>query len=142
MSLQVLVVGYLDRLEAAHTGAHEYPDAIRIRLGHLESRIAHGLHAGDHAVLHERIHATRIFDAQIGLDIQITNLAAEVRRKSRGVDPRHGTYPAAARQDARPRGLHLIPHGRDDSETRNHDASFAQQRLLRGTIFRLWTCAN
>jgi hypothetical protein len=129
IGLQILVVGLFDGLEAAHARTHENADAIGVLLGHHQPRIAHGLHAGHHAVLHEGIHAARILRAHVRLEIEIANLAAEMGGEIRGVEAGHRADAAATRQDGRPSRRDIVAHRRNDTKTRNHDASFAQPPL-------------
>ena len=130
MILEILVVGLLDGLEAAHSRSHQHANAVGIRLRHLQSGVAHGLHAGHHAVLHEGVHAARVLRAHIGLEVELADLAAEMRWKVAGVETRHRADAAAAGDDRGPRARDVVAHRRDDSKTRNGDASFTQPRLL------------
>jgi len=105
----------LDRFESSHSGTHQHADAVGIGLGDRQSRIAHGLHAGDDPVLHEGIHAARILRAHVGLEIQLADLAAEMRRKAGGIETLDHIDAAAAGQDRGPGGRHVVAHRRDDS---------------------------
>jgi hypothetical protein len=130
----MLVVGLLDRFESAHSRPHEYADAIRVSFGHDQSRVAHGLHASHNPVLHEGIHAPRILRCDVGCEIEFADFTAEMRREGSCVESGDRSDAAAACDDRRPCGLHVISDGGHDSKTRNNDASFTQRRLLVGML--------
>jgi hypothetical protein len=136
MRLQVFVVCLLDGLESAHAGAHENADAVRVRIRHDESGVAHGLHARHHAVLHEAIHSARILGCHVRLQIELPNLAAEMRGEIAGIETRHRADAAAPGDDRGPGAGHVVADRRDNSKTGDDGASLAQPRLLMGFCMR------
>jgi hypothetical protein len=53
-----------------------------------------------------------------------------MRWKVGGIESRYRLDAAAARQDIGPSRRHVVADRRDNSKTRNDDASFAQYQLL------------
>ena len=108
----------------------------------IEPEVAHGLHAGDDAVLHEGIHAPRILGAHVRLEIELADLAAEMRRETAASNRTTGPMPLRpARIDAQPAATSL-PTGETIPRPGNDDASFTQRRSSRQWGVRPCPCAN
>ena len=74
-------------------------------------------------------------------EIEVADLAAEMRGESCRVEAGDRTDAAAAGDDRAPGGCDIVTDRGHDPETRNHDASFAQRRLLNGTLNGRRRCA-
>jgi len=99
----------------------------------LKTGVAHRLDARHHTVLHEGVHAARILRRHVRFQIQLSDFAAEVRRKVGGIESFDGRDAAAPCEDGGPSSRDVVAYRRDDSKTRNDDTPFAQYQPLART---------
>ena len=109
------------------------PQRSRSSLLEIQAGIAHRLHAGGNAVVHELIHAARFLDAHVLLDGEAAHRAAEAGRECRDIKACDRADAAFAAQDRGPGIGHVAPDRAHQPETGDDYSAFTHEapRTLR-----------
>jgi len=98
-------------------------------LREVEARVRHGLDARAHPVVHERVHAPRLFRRDVLRHLEADHLARETRGERSGIDAGDRLDAALARQNRGPRSHHVAADWRNDTEPGHDDTSLGHTIL-------------
>ncbi len=115
----------LNGVQATNAGTTHSTAALRVELAEVEPRVRHRLDAGRDAVLHEFVHAPRVFRSHVLFQLEAADLAAEAHWKRGHIEPGDRADTAFAAQDRIPGADDSAADRRNDSEARDNDTTLA-----------------
>jgi hypothetical protein len=117
-------VPYSSRAETANTCTSNYGAAITIQFVEVEACIGHRLDAGRDAVMHELVHAARLFGRHVLIEVKVLDGAAEARGERRHIKARDRANAALALECCRPNVGHGAAQGANDTEAGDYHTAF------------------
>src|SRR5512139_939421 len=123
-------VGFLDQRQAADSGTDIDANALRIGFGDFDARVAYRLDARGHAELDEGIHAAGLFRVEVGLDLEILDLACHLRGERRWIKTGDPGDPGTTGKQVTPGFRDGVTDRGNDPQPGDYDATFGQNSVL------------
>ena len=114
-----------DGVDAADAGTDGNADAFGIAVRLFDASVAHGLDAGDHAVLNEGVEPPRLLALDVVRHLDVFHLGGDGDALAGGVEGVDRRRSAGAGEGVPPRFVHGVADGRQQAETGHGDTSFA-----------------
>ena len=131
----VFGVGFLDHGQPTDARADHHPNARGLlfaqRLARGQAGIAHRLVGSGHAIVDEGVHGARFFGADVGLQIELLDLAGNLAGHGGSIELGDGGDARSTGEQGRPGVSHRIAHRADASQTRDNDAATAHAQILK-----------
>ena len=115
---------FFDHRQTTDARSDIHTDAFGIAFGNINSRIVDRHFGGGEPVVYERIHSPHFFGRHPLRGIEILDFASNARRQHRRIEMCDRPDTAAAIDHVIPCLGNSISDGRDNTETRDDDASF------------------
>ena len=128
-SVDELGVGVLDQRKTANPRTNDATDAggqvFAQGLSGGQTGILYGLHSCSNTVVDERVHGTRIFGADVGLQVEPLDLAGNLAGEVRCIELGDEVNAGLPGQEIGPGISHRVSHGTDTTQAGHDDATTA-----------------